>query len=85
MSCSKYGLQGLHAGIYIARETNGRLGEYQRFPSTRRPANSFYIALILLAQDSHHPTSPETKAGGRGQGNWKVHTSRTPSLARHTF
>jgi hypothetical protein len=61
MSCSKYDLQGLHAGIYIARETNGRFGEYQRFPSTCRPANSFYAILILLAQESHYPTSPETR------------------------
>lgn len=61
MSCSKYDPQGLHARIYIARETNGRIGEYQRLPSTRRPANSFYVALILLAQDSHDPTSPETR------------------------
>jgi hypothetical protein len=61
MSCSKYGLQGLHAGIYIARETNGRLGEYERFPSTCRPANSFCVTLILLARESHYPTSPETR------------------------
>jgi hypothetical protein len=61
MSCSKYDLQGLHAGIYIARETNGRLGEYERFRSTCRPANSFYIALILLAQHSRYHTSPETR------------------------
>jgi len=54
MSCSKYDLQGLHAGVYIARETNGRLGEYQRFPSTFRAAYSFYVALILLVQDSHY-------------------------------
>ena len=47
MPCSKYGLQGLHAGIYIARETNGRLGEYQRFPSTCRAANSFYVVTDL--------------------------------------
>jgi hypothetical protein len=62
MSCSKYDLQGLHAGIYIARETNGRLGEYQHFPPTCRPANSFHVVLILLAQGSHYPpTSPETR------------------------
>jgi hypothetical protein len=71
MSCSKHGLQGLHAGIYIARETDGRLGEYQRFPSTCRPANSFYVELILLAQDSHYITSPETRqveeAGAAGE------------------
>ncbi len=46
MSCSKYGLQGLHARLHIPRETNGRLGEYQRFSSTCRPANSFYVMLI---------------------------------------
>jgi hypothetical protein len=61
MSCSKHGLQGLHAGIYVARETNGRLGEYQRFPSTCRPTKSFCVVLILLAQDSHYPTLPETR------------------------
>ena len=52
MSCSKYGLQGLHARLHIPRETNGRLGEYQRFSSTCRPANSFYVILILIALDS---------------------------------
>ena len=67
MSCSKYGLQGLHAGIYITRETNGRLGEYQRFPSTCRPANSFYVILILLAWDSHYPTLPETRQVEEGR------------------
>lgn len=57
MSGSKYGLQGLHAGLYIARETNGRLGEYQRFPSACRPANSLYFILISLAQDRPSPIS----------------------------
>jgi len=61
MSCSKYGLQRLHAGIYIARETDGCFGKCQRFPSTCRPVNSFYVVLILLAQDSPSPTSPETR------------------------
>ena len=51
MSCSEYDLQGLHAGIYLARETDGRLGEYQCLPSTFRSSNAFYIVLILLAPD----------------------------------
>ena len=45
MSCSEYGLQGLHARIYIARETEGRVGEYQRLPPTFRSSNSFYVVL----------------------------------------
>lgn len=61
MSCCKHGLQGLHAGIYIARKTNGCLGKYQHFPSTCRPANPFYVKLTLLTQDSHDNTSPETR------------------------
>jgi hypothetical protein len=81
MSCSKYGLQGLHAGIYIARETNGRLGEYQRFPSTCRPANSFYVELILLAQDSHYPTSPETRQVEEGRATGEC--TLVASLRRH--
>lgn len=61
MSCCKYGLQGLHAGIYIARKANGRLGKYQRFPWTCRAPNPFHVELIFLAQDSHDNTSPETR------------------------
>jgi hypothetical protein len=52
MSCGKYDLQGLHAGIYLSRETNGRLGEYQGFSSPCRTTHSLYVALILLAQES---------------------------------
>jgi hypothetical protein len=50
MPCSEYDLQGLHAGIHLARETDGRLGEYQCLSPAFRTSNSFYIALILLAQ-----------------------------------
>jgi hypothetical protein len=50
MSCSEYDLQGLHARIYLARETDGRLGEYQCLSPTFRPSNAFYTVLILLRQ-----------------------------------
>ena len=48
MSCSEYDLQGLHAGIYLARETNGRLGKYQCLSPTFRSSNAFYTILTLL-------------------------------------
>lgn len=48
MSCSEYDLQGLHAGVYLARETDGRLGEYQCLSPTFRSPNAFYTVVILL-------------------------------------
>ena len=60
MSCSKYDLQGLHAGVYIARETNGRLGKYQHIPSTWRAAHSLNVELILPLRDSS-----EIRAAGK--------------------
>lgn len=50
MPCSEYDLQGLHAGIYFAREANGRLGECQCLSPTFRSSNSFCVALIMLAR-----------------------------------
>jgi hypothetical protein len=51
MSCGEYDLQGLHAGVYLARETDGRLGEYQCLSAALRSSNPFYVELIMLAQD----------------------------------
>jgi hypothetical protein len=64
MPCSEFDLQGLHAGIYFAREANGRLGEYQCLSPTFRSSNSFYVVLIMLVQDSFSflPGDPANEA-----------------------
>src|SRR6266850_1541871 len=63
MSCSEYDLQGLHARIYLARETDGRLGEYQCLSPTFRSSNAFYTVLILLRQIALF--SSHGRTGGR--------------------
>jgi hypothetical protein len=50
MSGSKYDLQGLHARVYIARETNGRLGKYQPLSPAGRSSNSVCAVLTLLVR-----------------------------------
>jgi hypothetical protein len=59
MSCSEYDLQGLHARIYLARETDGRLGEYQCLSPTFRSSNAVYTALMLLRQIACFPLTGE--------------------------
>lgn len=46
--CRQHGLQGLHEGLYIAREADGCLGEYQCIPEASGPPITIRLPVLVL-------------------------------------
>lgn len=47
MFCGKYDLQGVHAGIYLARKADGSFGYYERLSKAWRKTHTLCITVAL--------------------------------------